>query len=148
MLQHKSFLAFSHLVRCTSRQLVSSHGSGLFLHFTYATTRFPKNQCQVHDSHWYHNGDPGRILLVSRSSLMVVVSDTSARFLFPDSPTSAWFLTPDERSKAIQRIKVGPRSNASHTLTPSRKIKRVWRTNTLRWNSGYSTIEISRDSIR
>lgn len=26
-------------------------------------------------------------------------------FLFPDSPTSAWFLTPDERSKAIQRIK-------------------------------------------
>ncbi|KAI6117991.1 MFS general substrate transporter [Pisolithus sp. B1] len=26
-------------------------------------------------------------------------------FLFPDSPTTAWFLTPDERVKAIQRIK-------------------------------------------
>ena len=24
---------------------------------------------------------------------------------FPDSPTNAWFLTPDERVKAIQRIK-------------------------------------------
>lgn len=26
-------------------------------------------------------------------------------FLFPDSPTNAWFLTPDERAKAVQRIK-------------------------------------------
>ncbi|KAI5983666.1 MFS general substrate transporter [Pisolithus albus] len=26
-------------------------------------------------------------------------------FLFPDSPTTAWFLTPDERVKAVQRIK-------------------------------------------
>ncbi|KAI0059519.1 MFS general substrate transporter [Artomyces pyxidatus] len=26
-------------------------------------------------------------------------------FLFPDSPTSAWFLTADERAKAVQRIK-------------------------------------------
>lgn len=27
-------------------------------------------------------------------------------FFFPDSPTNAWFLTPDERAKAVQRIKV------------------------------------------
>ena len=27
-------------------------------------------------------------------------------FLFPDSPTNAWFLTDDERAKAIHRIKV------------------------------------------
>ena len=65
MFQHKYFLAFSHLVRCTSRPQVSSHGSGLFLHFTYATTRLPKNQWQVHDNHWYYNDGPGRILLVS-----------------------------------------------------------------------------------
>jgi hypothetical protein len=28
--------------------------------------------------------------------------------LFPDSPTNAWFLTPDERVKAVQRIKARP----------------------------------------
>jgi hypothetical protein len=28
------------------------------------------------------------------------------RFFFPDSPTTAWFLTPDERVKAVLRIKV------------------------------------------
>ena len=27
-------------------------------------------------------------------------------FLFPDSPTDAWFLTEDERAKAVRRIKV------------------------------------------
>lgn len=26
-------------------------------------------------------------------------------FLFPDSPTTAWFLTPEERAKAVLRIK-------------------------------------------
>lgn len=26
-------------------------------------------------------------------------------FFFPDSPTNAWFLTPEERAKAVQRIK-------------------------------------------
>ena len=28
------------------------------------------------------------------------------RLFFPDSPTTAWFLTPDERRIAVQRIKV------------------------------------------
>lgn len=28
------------------------------------------------------------------------------RFLFPDSPASAWFLTPEDRAKALQRLKV------------------------------------------
>ena len=27
-------------------------------------------------------------------------------FLLPDSPTNAWFLTEDERAKAVRRIKV------------------------------------------
>jgi hypothetical protein len=30
---------------------------------------------------------------------------TNYRFLFPDSPTNAWFLTPEERIKAVMRIK-------------------------------------------
>ena len=28
------------------------------------------------------------------------------RFLFPDSPANAWFLTPEERIIAVERIKV------------------------------------------
>ncbi len=28
------------------------------------------------------------------------------RLFFPDSPTNAWFLTLDERAKAVERIKV------------------------------------------
>ena len=28
------------------------------------------------------------------------------RFFFPDSPANAWFLTPEERVIAIERIKV------------------------------------------
>ena len=31
-----------------------------------------------------------------------------SRFLFPDSPTNAWFLTPEERGKAVKRIQVSP----------------------------------------
>lgn len=44
---------------------------------------------------------------VSRLAVDRLVSDVLAlfRFLFPDSPTNAWFLTPDERAKAVQRIK-------------------------------------------
>lgn len=43
------------------------------------------------------------------SSLLLVLSvryNGCARFLFPDSPTNAWFLTKDERVKAVKRIKV------------------------------------------
>jgi ACS family allantoate permease-like MFS transporter len=50
------------------------------------------------------------------------------RFLFPDSPTNAWFLTPDERTKAVQRIKARPVNviNAVSLIYNShRKIKQV-----------------------
>ena len=30
----------------------------------------------------------------------------ACRFFFPDSPATAWFLTPEERVIAIERIKV------------------------------------------
>jgi hypothetical protein len=36
-------------------------------------------------------------------------------FLFPDSPTNAWFLTEDERAKAVRRIRVCDR-NSGYTL--------------------------------
>jgi len=32
--------------------------------------------------------------------------DQSIRFFFPDSPTNAWFLTPEERAIAVNRIKI------------------------------------------
>lgn len=36
---------------------------------------------------------------------LTLLTSTAYWFLFPDSPTNAWFLTPDERAKAVQRIK-------------------------------------------
>lgn len=37
--------------------------------------------------------------------LSVLLMLILVRFLFPDSPSNAWFLTPEERSKVVQRIK-------------------------------------------
>ncbi|KAG2130369.1 MFS general substrate transporter [Suillus clintonianus] len=39
------------------------------------------------------------------TGIMTVILAILFWFLFPDSPTNAWFLTPDERVKAVQRIK-------------------------------------------
>lgn len=39
------------------------------------------------------------------TGLITLILAISFWFLFPDSPTNAWFLTPDERAKAVQRIK-------------------------------------------
>jgi len=36
---------------------------------------------------------------------LTLITATVFFFLFPDSPTNAWFLTIDERAKAVQRIK-------------------------------------------
>lgn len=42
----------------------------------------------------------------ARNGLCVTLSLTPRhRFLFPDSPTNAWFLTPEERIIAVERIK-------------------------------------------
>lgn len=43
----------------------------------------------------------------TRNHKVNAISRTNVRFLFPDSPTNAWFLTMDERAKAVERIKVG-----------------------------------------
>ncbi|KAJ7907544.1 major facilitator superfamily domain-containing protein [Mycena leptocephala] len=40
------------------------------------------------------------------TGLMTFVIAVAFWFLFPDSPTTAWFLTPDERAKAVLRLKV------------------------------------------
>ena len=73
-------------------------------------------------------------------------SGTQLRFFFPDSPTSAWFLTPEERKIAIERIKVGiVLYILSHTSTrpPSfRLIKPVSETSSSRWNSVSSIVTL------
>jgi hypothetical protein len=40
------------------------------------------------------------------TGLITVLTAVSYFFLFPDSPTNAWFLTPEERVMAVKRIKV------------------------------------------
>ena len=39
------------------------------------------------------------------TGLITAVTAVLYWFLFPDSPTNAWFLTPEERMKAVVRIK-------------------------------------------
>lgn len=39
------------------------------------------------------------------TGLITAVTAVLYWFLFPDSPTNAWFLTPEERAKAVLRIK-------------------------------------------
>ena len=39
------------------------------------------------------------------TGLITMITAVLYWFLFPDSPTSAWFLTPEERVKAVMRIK-------------------------------------------
>jgi hypothetical protein len=39
------------------------------------------------------------------TGLLTLITAVMYFFFFPDSPTTAWFLTMDERAKAVQRIK-------------------------------------------
>ncbi|KAG1852262.1 MFS general substrate transporter [Suillus subalutaceus] len=48
--------------------------------------------------------EPWQWLMVI-TAIMTMILAISFWFLFPDSPTNAWFLTPDERVKAVQRLK-------------------------------------------
>jgi MFS family permease len=48
---------------------------------------------------------PWQWLMIMTGALSFITA-VSFWFLFPDSPSNAWFLTPDERRLAIQRIKV------------------------------------------
>ncbi|KAG1818387.1 major facilitator superfamily domain-containing protein [Suillus variegatus] len=54
----------------------------------------------IHTS-WF---EPWQWLMVI-TAIMTMILAILFWFLFPDSPTNAWFLTPDERVKAVQRIK-------------------------------------------
>ena len=38
--------------------------------------------------------------------MAVLIPEFCIRFFFPDSPTTAYFLTPEERVQAVQRIKI------------------------------------------
>ncbi|KAG0706181.1 MFS general substrate transporter [Suillus ampliporus] len=48
--------------------------------------------------------EPWQWLMIITGILTLILA-VSFGLLFPDSPTNAWFLTPDERAKAVQRIK-------------------------------------------
>ncbi|PSR77467.1 hypothetical protein PHLCEN_2v7898 [Hermanssonia centrifuga] len=48
--------------------------------------------------------EPWQWLMIITGAI-TLVNAAAYWFLFPDSPTNAWFLTPDERAKAVQRIK-------------------------------------------
>ncbi|KAG2078464.1 MFS general substrate transporter [Suillus decipiens] len=48
--------------------------------------------------------EPWQWLMIITGAMTMILA-ISFWFLFPDSPTNAWFLTPDERAKAVQRIK-------------------------------------------
>lgn len=45
------------------------------------------------------------VILLSLTLYSDDMSGPSCRFFFPDSPTTAYFLTPSERLLAVQRIK-------------------------------------------
>ncbi|EJF61405.1 MFS general substrate transporter [Dichomitus squalens LYAD-421 SS1] len=49
------------------------------------------------------NFEPWQWLMVITGGLTIIVA-VLYWFLFPDSPTNAWFLTQDERAKAVKRI--------------------------------------------
>ncbi|KAH9981780.1 major facilitator superfamily domain-containing protein [Russula vinacea] len=44
-----------------------------------------------------------RLMIIT--GILTLITALSFFFLFPDSPTNAWFLTEDERAKAVRRIK-------------------------------------------
>ncbi|KAG0694901.1 MFS general substrate transporter [Suillus ampliporus] len=48
--------------------------------------------------------EPWQWLMIITGMITLILA-ISFWFLFPDSPTNAWFLTPDERAKAVLRIK-------------------------------------------
>ncbi|KZP15481.1 MFS general substrate transporter [Athelia psychrophila] len=48
--------------------------------------------------------EPWQWLMIITGSMTLIIA-TAFWFFFPDSPTNAWFLTMDERVKAVQRIK-------------------------------------------
>ncbi|KAI0651041.1 MFS general substrate transporter [Trametes meyenii] len=49
------------------------------------------------------NFEPWQWLMIITGALTLITS-ALYWFLFPDSPTNAWFLTPEERAKAVKRI--------------------------------------------
>jgi len=61
---------------------------------------------KVDDYHRFHHIHHLGTLLVCASLILVwpTHSRQYERFFFPDSPTTAWFLTDDERAAAVCRI--------------------------------------------
>ncbi|KAI0337509.1 MFS general substrate transporter [Trametopsis cervina] len=67
------------------------------------------------------NFEPWQWLMIITGTLTLITA-VAYWFLFPDSPTNAWFLTPDERAKAVQRIK----ENQTGVENKHFKIEQFW----------------------
>jgi len=65
--------------------------------------------------------EPWQWLMVITGALTLVTA-VAYWFLFPDSPTNAWFLTQEERAKAVQRIK----ENQTGVENKHFKIEQFW----------------------
>ena len=68
-----------------------------------------RRAAQADDHHRYYHVHHLDTVLVGPSSMLRgcgAYSTRDHRFFFPDSPATAWFLTPEERVIAIERIKV------------------------------------------
>ncbi|KAI0087486.1 MFS general substrate transporter [Irpex rosettiformis] len=71
----------------------------------------------IHTTHF----KPWQWLMIITGSLTIVTA-VGYWFLFPDSPTNAWFLTTEERAKAVQRLKV----NQTGVENKHFKIEQFW----------------------
>jgi hypothetical protein len=61
---------------------------------------------KVDDFYWVYHTGYSHIVLVCSSTFNSSRLLKFPRFFFPDSPTTAWFLTNEEKKVAVQRIKV------------------------------------------
>jgi len=107
--QPRSSLALLVSGPCTPRRRVLNHGNGEQWLYKSRTQRFI-----LWYPGWWSSLDPWRYLLLWHFGTTFFTGEwwhlsylaMFVRFLFPDSPTNAWFLTPVERAIAVRRIKV------------------------------------------
>ncbi|KAG5654320.1 hypothetical protein H0H81_004739 [Sphagnurus paluster] len=68
--------------------------------------------------------EPWQWLMIITGTITFITS-AAFWFLFPDSPTNAWFLTPRERSIAVQRIKVNQTGIENKHFKPEQMIEAI-----------------------
>ncbi|TFY80577.1 hypothetical protein EWM64_g3440 [Hericium alpestre] len=68
--------------------------------------------------------EPWQWLMIMTGTMTLITAICFFLF-FPDSPTTAWFLTPDERAKAVQRIKSNQTGVENKTFKKEQFIKAI-----------------------